>query len=323
MPTTATRLITLILLLQRQPGQKAASLAAQLGVSVRTLHRYFGMLDEMGVPVYAERGPYGGFSLVPGYKLPPLVFTPEEAVVLSLGTALVREMWGSLYREAAQGAHAKLENVLPAEQRQEIAWAQRSLVATGMNRADMQMLTPRLEVLRQALRETRRISMVYQSGRNPAGESREVEVYGLFHRSGWWYMVGFCRLRQEIRTFRVDRILELKLLESTFTSPADFDFQAYIASDFQDIPPVRVRMRFSPEFAYLAQYAKGYWESSEDQPDGAVVVAFHAPDFTSAASNALTYGPGVIVLEPPEVRNLVCDWAQITAGLYRNEKQKE
>jgi predicted DNA-binding transcriptional regulator YafY len=234
-----------------------------------------------------------------------------------------RSTRNSLYREAAQGAHAKLENVLPAEQRQEIAWAQRSLVATGMNRADMQMLTPRLEVLRQALRETRRISMVYQSGRNPAGESREVEVYGLFHRSGWWYMVGFCRLRQEIRTFRVDRILELKLLESTFTSPADFDFQAYIASDFQDIPPVRVRMRFSPEFAYLAQYAKGYWESSEDQPDGAVVVAFHAPDFTSAASNALTYGPGVIVLEPPEVRNLVCDWAQITAGLYRNEKQKE
>ncbi len=77
---TATRLITLILLLQRQPGQKAADLAARLGVSVGTLHRYFAMLDEMGVPVYAERGPYGGFSLVRGYKLPPLVFTPIEIV---------------------------------------------------------------------------------------------------------------------------------------------------------------------------------------------------------------------------------------------------
>ena len=66
MPTTATRLITLILLLQRQPHQKAGDLAPALGVSVRTLHRYFGMLDGMGIPIYSERGPYGGFSLVRG-----------------------------------------------------------------------------------------------------------------------------------------------------------------------------------------------------------------------------------------------------------------
>src|SRR5512146_3339387 len=122
MPNTATRLITLILLLQRQPGQKAAVLAEQLGVSVRTLHRYIGMLDEMGIPVYSERGPYGGFSLVRGYRMPPLVFTPEEAVAVYLGTSLVREIWGRLYQEAAQGALAKLDNVLPEEQQHEVAW---------------------------------------------------------------------------------------------------------------------------------------------------------------------------------------------------------
>lgn len=74
MNTPATRLITLIMLLLRQPNQKAA-LADSLGVSVRTLHRYFGMLEEMGIPIYAERGRRGGFSLVRGYKRPPLVFT--------------------------------------------------------------------------------------------------------------------------------------------------------------------------------------------------------------------------------------------------------
>jgi len=92
---TATRLITLIMLLQRRPGQKAGALAAELGVSVRTLHRYMDMLEEMGIPVYSERGPHGGFSLVPGYKMPPLVFTPEEAVVMYLGAGLVEEMWAS------------------------------------------------------------------------------------------------------------------------------------------------------------------------------------------------------------------------------------
>lgn len=106
MTTPATRLITQIMLLQRLPNQKAAELAEKLGVSVRTLHRYFGMLEEMGIPVYAERGPYGGFSLVRGHKLPPLIFTPEEAVAVYLGTSLVGEMWGQLYLEAAQGALA-------------------------------------------------------------------------------------------------------------------------------------------------------------------------------------------------------------------------
>ena len=120
MSTTATRLITLIMMLQRRPNQKAADLAEALGVSIRSVHRYMGMLEEMGLPVYTERGPHGGFSLVRGYAMPPLMFTPEEAVAVYLGTGLVEEMWGTLYREAAQGALAKLDNVLPTDQQQEV-----------------------------------------------------------------------------------------------------------------------------------------------------------------------------------------------------------
>lgn len=106
------------MLLQRRPNQKAADLAAELGVSERTLHRYITNLDEMGIPIYSERGPHGGFSLVRGYKMPPLVFTPEEAVAVHLGAHLVDELWGELYADAVQGALAKLENVLPDDQRQ-------------------------------------------------------------------------------------------------------------------------------------------------------------------------------------------------------------
>lgn len=316
MTNVATRLITLILTLQRQPGQKAADLAERLGVSVRTLHRYFGMLDEMGVPVYAERGPYGGFSLVRGYKLPPLVFTPEEAVAVSLGTSLVHEMWGTLYHEAAQGALAKLENVLPDEQRQEIAWAQRSLVATGMNRADIAMLAPSLEKLRRAVRENRRVSMTYHSGNSPHGERRELDPYALVHSIGWWYVIGYCHLRSGLRTFRVDRIAELTLTGQTFPTPADFDIRAYLAQHWMEAQPLKVQMRFTPEFAHLAQYARGYWDTLAEEPDGAILVTFSAPDVYSAASNALSYGPAVTVLEPPEVRQMVKNWALTTADFY-------
>ena len=152
MSNTATRLISLIMLLQRRPNQKATELAEELGVSVRTIHRYIAMLDDMGIPVYSERGPYGGFSLVRGYKMPPLVFTPDEAVAVYLGTSLVEEIWGQLYRDATQGALAKLDNVLPDEQRHEVAWARRTLLATGMHRTDFTPLVPLLEKLRRAAR---------------------------------------------------------------------------------------------------------------------------------------------------------------------------
>ncbi|MEW6650421.1 MAG: YafY family protein [Chloroflexota bacterium] len=323
---TATRLITLILLLQSQPGQKAADLAARLGVSVRTVHRYFAMLDEMGVPVYAERGPYGGFSLVRGYKLPPLVFTPEEAVALSLGVSLVSELWGQLYHEAAQGALARLENVLPDEQRHEIVWARRSLAAAGMHRADLRSAMPLLEKLRRAVREYRRVSMTYCSASHPRGAQRDLDPYALIHRWGWWYVVGYCHLRRAVRSFRLDRIQQLTLSGQVFSPPAQFDVHAYLAQEWQAAPLLRVRMRFAPDCAHLAQYGGGYWQAREVQPDGSLVVAFDAPDLYAAAGSVLAYGPAVTALDPPEVRRLVREWAQAALELYSDlddEKRKE
>jgi predicted DNA-binding transcriptional regulator YafY len=317
MSQPASRLITLILLLQRQPNQKAAALAEKLGVSVRTLHRYFAALDEMGIPVYTERGPQGGFSLVRGYKMPPLVLTPEEATAVYLGTGMVEEMWGSLYREAARGALAKLENVLPDEQLQEVAWARRSLVATGMHRADLEALAPFLEKLRRAVREHRRVSVHYRSSRSPHPEPREIDLYALVHRWGWWYAIGYCHLRRELRSFRVDRMHALNLTAQVFQTPDDFDIRAYLADEWKAQPLIAVRMRFAPQVAHVAQYNRVYWESLEEQPDGSVLVTMHTPDLMWAASNALAYGPMVKVLEPPELQRLVAEWAQAIHDQYR------
>jgi predicted DNA-binding transcriptional regulator YafY len=314
--TTATRLITLIMTLQRQPNQKAADLAEKLGVSVRTLHRYFGMLDEMGIPIYAERGPYGGFSLVRGYKLPPLVFTPEEAVAIYLGTSLVSEMWGQLYQESAGGAMAKLENVLPDEQRNEIAWARRSLVATGMHRSDPSPQAPYLEKLRRAAREHRQVDMGYQGTTKSKATQRQVDPYALVHRSGWWYLVGFCHLRDAPRTFRIDRIQSLELLSQTFPPPDDFDVHAYLEREFADQPAVHAKLRFTPEGAYLAKGNIVPWESLEENPDSSVDVVLSAPDLTWLASMTLSFANWVTVLDPPELRDMVHNWAKSVVELY-------
>jgi len=305
------------MLLQRRPKQKAAELAEELGVSVRSIHRYVAMLDEMGIPVYSERGPHGGFSLMRGYKMPPLVFTPEEAVAVYLGTSLVGEMWGRLYRDAAQGALAKLDNVLPDEQRHEVAWARRTLLATHMHRADHESLPPYLEKLRRATRERRRVAMVYRGREQPEPLQREMNPYALIHRWGWWYVVGHCHLREAIRSFRVDRIIKLTLLDQVFDAPADFDIQEYLAAEPHTQPRVQVRLCFTPEAALMALDDRAFWETVEEQPDGSVIVTFAMPSLEWAARTVLSFGSHVIVLEPEELRCLVNEQARAVIELYR------
>ena len=316
MSNTATRLITLIMLLQRRPSQKADELAEQLGVSRRTIQRYIAMLDEMGIPIYSERGPYGGFSLMRGYKMPPLVFTPEEAVAVYLGTSLVGEMWGRLYEDAARGALAKLDNVLPNEQRHEVAWARQTLLATHMHRADHKSLAPHLEKLRRATRERRRVTMTYRGRGQPEHLRRDVDTYALLHRWGWWYGIGYCHLREAIRSFRVDRIVELTLLDETFDVPGDFDIQKYIAAEPHTQPQVQVRIRFAPQAALLALDDRALWDTLEEQSNGSVIVTLAVPNLEWAARMALGYGPHAVVLEPDELRCMVSERARAIAALY-------
>jgi predicted DNA-binding transcriptional regulator YafY len=320
MSNTATRLITLIMLLQRKPNQKADQLAAQLGCSRRTIQRYINMLDEMGIPIYSERGPHGGFSLVRGYKMPPLVLTPDEAVAVYLGTSLVEEMWGELYAEAARGALAKLDNLLPDEQRHEVAWARRTLLATDMHRADCAPWASLLEKLRRAARERRRVSMWYRAKGRPEPLQREIDPYAMIHRWGWWYGIGYCHLREAVRTFRVDRIVELTLLDEIFDVPADFDIQAYLATEPQVQPRVQVRLRFAPEAALRALDDRAFWNTADEHPDGSVIVAFAVPKLEAAVRIVLSYGPSATVLEPDELRALVSERARAIASQYTSVK---
>lgn len=316
MSNTATRLITLIMLLEHHPNRKAAELSDSLGVSVRTLHRYMVMLDELGIPIFSERGPQGGFSLVRGYKMPPLIFTPAEAAALCLGTGLVADLWGHLYDEAAKSALAKLENVLPGEQLTEIGWVRRTLVNTPLPRPGLESFAPLLEKLRRMLRARKRVRLVYQGSDQPESLEREFDPYALAYRQGWWYIIGYCHLRRAIRSFRVDRIQRLEPLDTGYEIPTDFDAQAYLAFENQSQEGIRFRMQLTPEYAYLATNTPAFWEKLEIRPDGSVIVTTFMPDLYRAAGFVFSYGPTATVLEPEELRQLMYTWATKIAEQY-------
>jgi predicted DNA-binding transcriptional regulator YafY len=294
-----------------------------LDVSVRTVQRYITMLDEIGIPVYAERGPYGGYALVRGYTMPPLIFTPEEAIAVSLGTSLLEEVWGRLYQEGARGALAKLDNVLPDEQRREVAWARQNVLSIGTNWTNPNLSVPYLERLRDAIRERRPVRMRYRSRSQEEAVERDVDPYKLVSRWGWQYCIGYCHRRQAPRTFRLDRILSLVLLDQTFAEPTDFNLQAYLATDPFFQPTVRARLRFGPEAAVIALDNRAYWESLEEQPDGAVMVTFAAPDLDAAAGLVLRIGFPAAIVEPEALRELVRARARAIAAHFASTDQPQ
>jgi predicted DNA-binding transcriptional regulator YafY len=307
-------------MLQRWGTIKASELAEELGVSERTVHRYMGMLDELGIPIYSERGPYGGFSLVRGYKLPPLIFTPEEATALYLGASLVKDIWGASYFDAAVGATAKLDNVLPDALLQEVKQAQRGLLVTGWLRRDYGPWAPILDDLRRSVAQRRQLRLVYQSFHRQVSE-RTVDPYALALQWGNWYLVGLCHLRDELRTFRVDRIQEAELADETFEVPAGFSAREHLLRMAQERPATyyRVVVRFDPEVAHIVRERQEEWQDLAEQDDGSVTLAFDASDLAWPSRWVLTYQDKATVLGPPELAARVRDAAQAIAVRYADD----
>lgn len=321
MSNVATRLISIIFILQSKPSVKAAELAEELGVSERTIHRYMGMLDELGIPIYSERGPYGGFSLVRGYKLPPLIFTAEEATVLYLGANLIKEVWGKSYREAACAATAKLDNVLPHELLQQVSRAQEVLVVTGLHRFDYSPWEHFLDDLRRCIEDRRRVHLVYHALSRQETTEREVDPYALVHQWGVWYLAGHCHLRGEMRTFRVDRIQALTPLGTAFVRPADFSVMEYMAQSFEPPEPVyEIEVRFDPPVAAFVKEEHADWQSLTENPDGSVTVAFMSSELDWPASFVLRYGKEATVIRPPELVEKIKEAAQTIAQKYQSGK---
>src|SRR5437763_17201605 len=123
-----TRVLTTLEWLQSHQALSGPALAARLEVDARTVRRYIAMLQDLGIPVEAARGRYGGYRLRPGYKLPPLMFTEDEALALTLGLQAARRLGLAVAAPAVEGALAKVERVMPATLRARMEAVQETLI---------------------------------------------------------------------------------------------------------------------------------------------------------------------------------------------------
>jgi predicted DNA-binding transcriptional regulator YafY len=296
-----TRVLTVLELLQSHHRITGARLAERLEVDTRTVRRYITMLQDLGIPVESERGRYGAYRLMPGFKLPPLMFTDDEALAVTLGLLLARRLGLAATTPAMEGALAKIERVLPPLLRERVR-AVRDAVVFNAVRPDV--TTPHALVLTfsAAAGQCQRVWLRYRSGLAKDTE-REIDPYGLVYHAGRWYTPAYCHLRQDYRVFRLDRVLAAELREQTFVRPADFDSLNYVLHSIATMPSTwtavvlletsieRARALVPPDLGTL-----------EETPAG-VVLRCWVEGLSWMARFLVELGCPFIVREPPELRD--------------------
>ena len=323
-----TRVLTVLELLQARHRITGAELAARLEVDTRTVRRYVVMLQELGIPVRSERGRYGAYRLLPGYKLPPLMFTDDEALALVLGLLAARRLGMAAAAPAVEGALAKVERVLPAAVRARVQAVQQALVIDvppPEDAPDQEMIV----TFGVAAQQERCLAIRYRSMHGEE-TARVVEPYGLVYRAGRWYAPAYCRLRRDLRVFRLDRVREAQTRDETFSRPADFDCLEYVTTTFATMPGAwrveallpgtsleRARRLIPADLATL-----------EETPDGTLMCCW-AEDLDWVARYLVRLGCPFAVREPAALndtlRQLAAEIARYAEGqvVRRNAEDAE
>lgn len=297
------RLLTLIELLQVRSRMSAPEIAERLEVSPRTVRRYIQGLQEMGIPVDAERGPAGGYRMRPGYRLPPLMFSNDEALALVVGLLAVEHIGMVAPRGAVDGALAKLSRVLPASLRDRLVAIQETLhlslspAGGTAGHAD----TDTVLTFTTAARDRVRLRVRYRSA---AGEEtdRAVDPYGVAFHGGHWYAVVWDHLRDALRTLRLDRLLAVETTRETFARPAGVDVADEVRRSMARVPypwMAEVRLGLSMEAARrLVSPTVGTLHTAED----GVRLRLGGDDLEWIVRYLVGLGADFTVLRPPELR---------------------
>ncbi|WP_433648876.1 helix-turn-helix transcriptional regulator [Micromonospora zamorensis] len=320
----ASRLISLLLLLQARGSMTAGELARELEVSERTVYRDVLALSAAGVPVYADRGRAGGYRLLGGYRTRLTGLTRDEAEALFL-SGLPGPAGDMGLADAVASAELKVLAALPPALRDAPARAGQRfhLDVPGWFRETAP--PPWLTELARAVWRDRVVELRYRRGDREV--TRRVQPYGLVLKSGVWYLVG--RVGDDTRTYRVDRVTGVEVGEESFERDEGFDLAGHwreqAGSFLRTVLRAEVTVRLSPaglrQLRHLVDAPFVYDEliAAAGAPDGQGWVVGQLPveSVEVAYHQLLGLGPEVEVLDPPELRRLFTDAADRFRALYR------
>jgi predicted DNA-binding transcriptional regulator YafY len=295
------RVLTVLEILQAREHVTGPELAQRLEVNARTVQRYIARLQDLAIPVESSRGVGGAYRLKPGFRLPPMMFTDEEAFALTLGLRALRHFGLSAFAPATEGAAAKLGRVLPATLR-DSAIAVDEIVAVEPGPWVISVSAETLIRLCTAVRTRCRVAFQYESHARTSSR-REVEPYGIVHMDGRWYMVGRCLLRQDLRTFRLDRVSQLEMSSQTFDRPGEFDARDFLQ---RSMPFVQAGFAIEVWLDLPLLQAQGHimWHRvAMEEENGGTRLRCAREDLEPFAAMLLTLGCPITVRQPKELND--------------------
>jgi predicted DNA-binding transcriptional regulator YafY len=320
----ASRLVSLLLLLQTRGRMTAQQLAEELEVSVRTIYRDVESLHEAGIPLYGDAGPEGGYRLLAGYRTRLTGMTPDEAEAMFLAAlpGPAAELGLGAVMAAAQ---LKVRAAMPPELADRTGRIQQRFHLDAPGWYDDGDSSPFLPAVADAVWNQRRLQVLYRRWTAPTDVVRTIAPYGIVLKSGKWYAVAECAGR--VNTYRVNQILELETLQESFERPEDFDLPGYwqrqVAEFRTRLVQGQARIRLSAagrrrlEETMASDVVNAVAATAEDGGSGWIVATVPIESMTHAHGEFLKLGAEVEVLEPAELRELVAATAAGLAALYR------
>lgn len=296
------RIAAILIQLQARRVVKGQELAARFGVSLRTVYRDLRTLELAGVPLCGEAGV--GYSLAEGYRLPPVMFSREEATALLMAEELVAQLTDAHTAQLSRAAMDKLRAVLRRADRDYLeALGPRITILPARHPHGTPPLATNLhQQLLNSIVTRQVVALDYRAGYAGAPTQRQVEPIGIYFGQ-YWHMVAFCRLRQEFRDFRLDRIAGLQVHSEQF-EPRPDTLQTYWAAKAAQRQVQMAVVRFGPEaLAHLHENKHHFgWAWEESLPDGGLEVTFHVGCLAMLARWLLLFAGQVAVVSPPELR---------------------
>ncbi|MEM9663745.1 MAG: YafY family protein [Bacteroidota bacterium] len=312
------RLFAILLLLQNQPNLTSRDLAEHFGISRRTVFRDLRALGESGVPLtYAAEG---GYEILEGYQLPPLMFSAREAATLLMGMEFAKRQPDASLRNDADEVGLKIRSVLPQQVRDYIdRLRERTVVDPYWFQT---MHTPDAEGgrwydLSEAMAHQRSVHMQYYVASRDEVTRRLVDPVGLVYYADHWNLIAYDHLRKGIRNFRLDRIQSMIVTMNRFEPPEGFDLNDYLDARGSGMGQAqRIEIRFDRQAYRWAKRGIPAHIEEERADETGTTVTFYFENLDYLAHWLLRYGQQAVVLAPDSLRDRLRQQAQAIAEQY-------
>lgn len=309
------RIVALLVQLQSKKVVRAQELADRFEVSLRTIYRDIRTLEASGVPIISEAGV--GYSIMEGYRLPPVMFTREEAGSFVAAEKLMQKFTDKSLGAYHESAMYKVKSILRGREKDWVS-ALESQVSIDPAQVLFNVDIPNaLEILFESIAERKQVFLTYHSLEAEKPSKRYIEPVGLFHENNYWYVLGHCHLRHAYRHFRTDRMLGVQRTDRPFQlAHGTLD---KLRSQKKPEKKIKVRILVDGKIArYIGGGKKHYGFISEKPVKDYVEMTFLTPDLENGFARwYLMFGDYAKILEPERLKTRVSEILEKTKqGLF-------